>query len=72
MKNEQIKSLLEQRFPEFFIEEKKDPVCTCRDDQKQRAICPVCDKEEYEDMKKNVEAVKRPSVNTSLKGEYRW
>lgn len=22
--------------------------CTCRDDQKQRAICPVCDKEEYE------------------------
>jgi len=24
------------------------PLCTCRDDMKQRPICPVCDKEEFE------------------------
>ena len=25
--------------------------CTCRDDMKQRPLCPVCDKEEYEKLK---------------------
>jgi hypothetical protein len=30
---------------------KQEPQCTCREDQKQRQICPVCDKEEYEKQK---------------------
>lgn len=29
----------------------REAKCTCREDQKQRALCPVCDKEEFAKMK---------------------
>jgi len=38
----------ERAIKEVFGEEKKEVVCTCDESSKQRALCPVCDKEEYE------------------------
>jgi hypothetical protein len=34
------------------------PQCTCENDQKGRALCPVCDKEEYNGIKKAFDAKK--------------
>jgi hypothetical protein len=51
---QKIESILTGLYNNFLqslginLKDNESPKCTCRDDQKQRAICPVCDKEEYE------------------------
>lgn len=39
--------------------------CTCRDDMKQRPLCPVCDKEEYERLRLVEAEAKRPKQPNS-------
>lgn len=43
--------------------------CTCDEFSKQRALCPVCDKEEYERMKIQSEQMKRPMVKAPSQEE---
>jgi len=38
------------------------PECTCREDSKQRALCPVCDKEEYESVTNAFNELKKVTV----------
>lgn len=41
----------------------KEPQCTCTEFQKQRALCPVCDKEEFEKWRSTDLAELRKTLN---------
>ncbi len=46
----------------FDREADVQPVCTCRDDQKQRPMCPVCDKEEFDKVQDIIKKAKQYSI----------
>lgn len=63
----------EQGIPDFVkklmaLPQAEGSKCTCRADQKQRAICPVCDKEEYEKASAESEKMKQPKLSEKKEG----
>lgn len=52
-----------ERLNQLLPPKNTEPKCTCRDDMKQRPLCPVCDKEKYDKYILSSEELKQNKTN---------